>query len=178
MWCCRAGDGGSTGCLCAKPRVLVWWFWVVEVAVLALPRKIITILFDSSIWCGKHSTTLLHPNKFKFDFLIYLPPVPPPLTNSQHLGSFYLQVCITCAQLFITLQVKANHFLANCRSRRMLFCWLRKCVLCSVDHPKAEDSQIRERKEAKPWRGGFELLVWQWACRLSSYLVNCVPVSC
>lgn len=43
---------------------------VVDLAGLALTREIIIImLFDSSIWCGKHPATFLHANKYVFDFL-------------------------------------------------------------------------------------------------------------
>lgn len=71
VWCCRTDDGASVGCLCARPRVLILVILrVVDLAVLALTRKIIIIiLFDSSIWCGKHSATLLHANKYVFGFL-------------------------------------------------------------------------------------------------------------
>lgn len=89
VWCCRTDDGASVGCVCARPRVLVLVILrVVDLAVLALTRKIIIIvLFDSSIWCGKHSAALLHANKYVFGFL------PSSIPS---IGSLYLKGPALC----------------------------------------------------------------------------------
>lgn len=111
--------------------------------MLALTRKVMIImLFDSNICvenillpCYTQITVCL------LDFLPYLPPVPPPLINSQHLGGLHLQACETCAQLLTALQVEANNFLVNSRSRLMRIRWLRKCMSCSVITQKLSSGQ-------------------------------------
>lgn len=141
--CCRAGDGGSLGCSCAKPNVLVWWFWIVELAVLALTRKVMIImLFDSSIWCGKHPATLLHPNKCLF---VGFPSLSSPCTSSPHqlpaFGKLVLTGMWNLCPALTALQVEANNFFASSRSRLVMICWLRKCVLWVLITQKLSSGQ-------------------------------------
>lgn len=50
--------------------------------MLAFTRKIMIIMpFDSSIWCGKHPVTLLHPNKCMF---VWFPSLSSPSISSPY----------------------------------------------------------------------------------------------
>lgn len=131
-WWCRCREFVCR----ARPRVLVLVILrVVDLAVLALTREIIIImLFHSSIWCGKHHATLLHANEYVFGFL-------PSWIAS--IGKLILEGPALCPAFDSHLGV-----FWQTRKKGILFCWLGKCVLCSVGHQKLKIALFR--KERKP----------------------------